>query len=114
MGQEACVRYVLKTWEMTGCSPLLALGEAGSSVELPCEGDAETLDPEDIHRAQKLAGSLIWLSTRTRPDICYGQSRISSMSTKAPKQALVEGIRVLRYLQGTKDVGLSFKKSKKL
>ena len=31
------------------------------------------------------------------------------MSTKAPKRALVEGLRVLRYLQGTKDVGLHFK-----
>ena len=66
------------------------------------------LDPEDVLRAQKLAGSLIWLSTRTRPDICYAQSRVSSMATKAPKTALMEGIRVLKYLQGTKDVGLHF------
>ena len=31
------------------------------------------------------------------------------MSTKAPRRALVEGFRVLRYLQGTKEVGLHFK-----
>ena len=31
------------------------------------------------------------------------------MSTKAPKRALVEGLRKFRYLQGTLDVGLHFK-----
>ena len=80
-----------------------------SSVELP-----EELNPkaEDIHRAQKLVGSLIWLSTRTRPDIVYSQSRISSMATKAPIAAFKEGQRVLRYLQGTKNLGLQFKACK--
>ena len=63
---------------------------------------------ELIQRAQKSAGSLIWLSTRSRPDICYAQSRTSSMSSKAPQGALLEGIRALRSLQGTKDVGLHF------
>ena len=57
-----------------------------------------------------MAGSLIWLSTRTRPDIAYAQSRISSMATKAPKTAVIEGLRVLRYLQGTKSLGLRFQK----
>ena len=57
-----------------------------------------------------MAGSLIWLSTRTRPDLSYAQSRISSMATKAPKRAVVEGLRLLRYLQGTKTIGLHFRK----
>ena len=57
-----------------------------------------------------MAGTLIWLSTRTRPDIAYAQSRISSMATKAPQCAVVEGLRVLRYLQGTKTLGLRFQK----
>ena len=78
-------------------------------MELPVEGIQLELDPEDVMRAQKLAGSLIWLSTRARPDTCYAQSRISSMATKAPKAALLQGFRVLRHLQGTKEVGLHFK-----
>ena len=57
-----------------------------------------------------MVGSLIWLSTRTRPDISYAQSRISSMATKAPKRAVLEGLRLLRYLQGTKSIGLIFRK----
>ena len=108
MTREAFIRDVLKTWELSECKLLLTPEEAGSTVELPSEGTDGELNPEDILRAQKLAGSLIWLSTRTRPDISYAQSRVSSMATKAPRTALLEGIRVLRYLQGTKDVGLRF------
>ena len=108
MSQEAYVRDVLKTWEMTDCRPGLVPG-VPTKVELPGEEPEGEPDPEDIYRAQKLAGSLIWLSTRTRPDITYAQSRISSMMTKAPKTALMEGVRVLRYLRGTKHAGLQFR-----
>ena len=90
---------------MTDCKPLLVPG-IPTSVEFPEEDEQY---PEDVHRAQKIAGSLIWLSTRTRPDITYAQSRISSMMTKAPKAAVLEAMRVLRYLKGTKDTGLEFK-----
>ena len=89
MSQEAFIRDVLKNWEMTNCRPLVAPGEV-TTVALPEE---EEPDPEHILRAQRVAGSLIWLSTRTRPDIAYAQSRISSMATKAPKRAFLEGMR---------------------
>ena len=49
MSQEAFVRDVLKTWEMTECKPLLVPGTP-TTVELPQE---EACDPEDVHRAQK-------------------------------------------------------------
>ena len=70
------------------------------------------MDPDDVHRAQKLSGSMTWLSTRTRPDITYAQSRISSMATKAPRRAFLEGMRGLRNLNGTKYFGLQFKACK--
>ena len=107
MTQEEFIRDILKTWDMSNCKPLLTPGEP-SPTELPEEYNEEGLDPCDVLRAQKMAGSLIWLSTRTRPDIAYAQSRISSMATKAPQCAVVEGLRVLRYLQGTKSLGLRF------
>ena len=107
MTQEEFVRDLLKTLDMTNCRPLLTPGEP-SPMELPDEYCEEGLDPCDVLRAQKMAGALIWLSTRTRPDLAYAQSRISSMATKAPQSAVIEGLRVLRYLQGTKSLGLHF------
>ena len=79
LDQELFIRYLLKTWELFECKPLLSPREVGCGVELPSE---EEKHPDDLRRAQKLAGSLIWLSTRTRPDIADAQSRVSSMSSK--------------------------------
>ena len=108
MSQEEFIRDTLKTWEMSDCKPMVTPGEP-ISTQIPEEGTPQQLDPNDILRAQKMAGSLIWLSTRTRPDISYAQSRISSMATKAPQRAVIEGLRVLRYLQGTESLGLKFR-----
>ena len=69
MSQEPFVRDVLKTWDMPNCRPLPTPGETGIAVELPSEGTPEEVDPDDVLRAQKSGGSLIWLSTRTRRDI---------------------------------------------
>ena len=85
---------------MTQCNPSLTLGP-----ELYLDQVEPEKDPIDVKNAQRLAGALIWLSTRTRPDIQYMQNRISSLATLAPKLAIQCGKRVLRYLSGTKDVG---------
>ena len=36
------------------------------------ENPLEDLDPKDIKTAQAMAGALLWLTTRTRPDIAMG------------------------------------------
>ena len=72
-------------------------------------GDFEhEVDPPtaQIREAQSLAGALNWLATRTRGDIAFGVSRMSSMSTLAPQRALALGKKILRYLIATPDVGL--------
>ena len=49
-----------------------------------------------IREAQSLAGALNWLATRTRGDIAFGVSRMSSMSTLAPQRAIELGKKILR------------------
>ena len=71
----------------------------------------ENASIEEIRLAQKLAGSLIWLSTRTRPYIAYAQHRISSLAVRAPRKALYEGKRMLRYLNGTSDCALIYRQT---
>ena len=75
----------------------LELGDPGG-LELEHLKEDNT-DPEDVKEAQMLAGTIIWLSTRTRPDLAYVQHRISSLAVRAPKKALAEGTRLLRYIK---------------
>ena len=55
MSQEEFTRYVLKTWEMSECRPMMTPGEP-VSTKLPGEGAPNQLDPEDVLRAQKWQG----------------------------------------------------------
>ena len=65
-------------------------------------------DPEQVHRAQKLGGELLWLAMRTRPDISFGVSHLCSLTTRKPEAAIKVGKMILRYLSGTADVGLVY------
>ena len=57
LSQEPFIRGILKTWEMSECRLLPTPGDQDSAVLLPVDGIPEELDPHDIFRAQKLAGS---------------------------------------------------------
>ena len=94
MNQEKFINDLSQTWKFVNCKPSCTPGVKGSSVSLE-EMTPDEIDSKDVHQAQKLARSLIWLSARTRPDITYAQSRISNLATTNPILALEEGKRVL-------------------
>ena len=51
--------------------------------------------------AQKEVGELLWLVTRTRPDLMYSVSRMGSMVLTAPKRVLEIGRQVRGFIKGT-------------
>ena len=64
--------------------------------------------PELIRQAQREVGSLLWLVTRTRPDIMFSVSKLSSLVTRDPKKALDISTQIKGYLKGTVHEGLEF------
>ena len=68
----------------------------------------DEVDLGEVRMAQKMSGGLLWLSCRTRPDISYATSRVSSQATTRPAWALKLGKRILRYLAFTKNHALYF------
>ena len=58
------------------------------------------IDPNDVRTAQMITGALLWLSTRTRPDLVFGVSAMSRLTTKNPKRAVEIGYVLLKYLHG--------------
>ncbi|XP_073313436.1 secreted RxLR effector protein 161-like [Primulina huaijiensis] len=66
--------------------------------------------PVDKGRYQRLVGKLIYLS-HTRPDIGFVVSVISHFMNTPTEEHLDAAYRVLRYLKGTPDKGLLFRKS---
>ena len=110
--QQKFVEDLLKSWGMAECRPAATVGADTMTKEVEVINEEEDLTVEvvesEVRQAQKLAGSLIWLSTRTRPDIAYAQGQASSWAARDPKKSLAIGKRILRYLAGTKDLGLAF------
>ncbi|GAA5968389.1 hypothetical protein JCM11641_007617 [Rhodosporidiobolus odoratus] len=56
----------------------------------------------------QLVGCLLYLACWTRPDISAAVSRIATFVSKPTPQAWTASKRILRYLQGTRDVGLVY------
>lgn len=60
---------------------------------------------------QQLIGSIMYLAVYTRPDISFSVSFLSQFNNIHTKDHWVSAKRVLKYLKGTKDMGIIFKKS---
>ena len=62
---------------------------------------------------KQLVGSLLYLIA-TRPDIMYAVGLVSRYMENPMEMHLLTAKRILRYLQGTKDFGLFYKKGEKM
>ena len=58
------------------------------------------IEQKDIKEAQALTGALLWLSTRTRPDLCQGVAAMSRLVTRNPLKAVQIGHILLKYVNG--------------
>ena len=63
---------------------------------------------EDVRAAQAITGALLWIATRSRPDISFSVSKMGQMATKAPKITSEIGRQVLAYLNSTATLGIEF------
>ena len=101
--QPKYVDDMLHRFSMTDCKPTATPMPVGQKLSRDL-GDALPTD----HQYQALVGSLLYLSVNTRPDIshaCGILSRFMSCPTQSHWDAAKH---VLRYLKGTKHLGLRF------
>ncbi|CAE7296203.1 GIP, partial [Symbiodinium sp. KB8] len=89
----------------------------GPGARTPCPrewllGDGEieqkAYDERSLRKAQQMTGELLWLSTKSRPDLMHSVASMSSLCLRDP--ILVEriGSRVLSYLHTTAHLSLMF------
>ena len=85
-------------------------------IPISREQTADLLSPdgefgvEDVRGAQKVVGELLWLLTRTRPDLMFAMSKLCSQVLRAPKKVQEVAQQVRGYLRMTKREGLKFEK----
>ena len=109
MTQERLIQKIIDTTGMKECSP----NKTPSTRE--ALGSDETGAPmEDSWNYRSVIGMLLYLSTNTRPDIAYAVSQAARFSHN-PKKSHASAVKtIIRYLSGSKDQGVIYKRPKNL
>ena len=106
MNQSKCIEKVLCRFGMSDCKP----------KPIPCDPSISKLrqsDSNDLTNPKlykEIVGSLIYIMTCTRPDICYAVSKLSQFMHNPSNAHLNLAKHVLKYLKGTAHYDLSFHK----
>lgn len=100
LSQSHHVSQILKRFGLHKCKPVCAPMVAG--VDLSSTEDA-LVSQRDY---QEIAGALLYLSTRIRPDISAAVGILCRYSAKRRNQNLTGLKRILQYSWGTQDFGL--------
>lgn len=84
---------------------------APAKIKVPREG--QPLSEEQSKEYRTVVGSLLWLATRTRPDISYIVGVLTRFFAQPTKEQWEVALGVIKYLKGTSDLGLVFGKGAK-
>jgi hypothetical protein len=106
MNQSRYIEKLLTKFDMQDCKPR----------STPCEMGVNKIGEDDVELAdiklyRKIVGSLIYVMTGTRPDLCYIVTKLSQHLSKPTMTHMTMAKHVLRYMKGTVNQGLVFKKS---
>lgn len=104
ISQRKYTLELLNRFDMVSCNSVLVPMVPGTKV---CRAENDELADETVYK--QLIGSLIYI-TATRPDIMYAVSLLSRYMSKPSQAHMMAAKRVLRYLQGTADFGIKYKK----
>lgn len=109
MNQKRYIQRMLERFGMSDCKPRSTPCELKTDTTTCGGSDAnETVNSREY---REIVGSLIYAMTCTRPDISWVVSRLSQTLAQPTREDLVTAKQVLRYLKGTNDFELIFKKS---
>jgi hypothetical protein len=104
--QVSYIDTLLQRFGMTDCHP-------AAPNAAPCDGSFDSeppadSPPADVKLYQQLVGSLMYLVTCCRTDIAYYVCKLSRKLTAPTERDLQYGLQILRYLKGTRELGLMF------
>lgn len=107
--QRGQIKDVLARFGMSECKPVSTPMDANVKLSRNSTSGAST-EPRVPYR--ELIGSLMYIAMGSRPDIAHAVSRLSTFNDCHQPEHWVAAKRVLRYLKGTLDYGVSYSRTK--
>ena len=115
MGQEGFINELLRSYNHCGARSkiqcpreTLILTDEEERALIEAQPVDTTGKEEIIKEAQRRVGELLWLTSRSRPDLQHSVSIMSSRITRCPELVNKVGERILDYLCETVSYRLSF------
>ena len=106
MSQTQYIKKLLSKFGMEECKPRFTPCDV--NLNKFCDEEA---DPADENLYKEIVGSLIYVMTATRPDLCYIVTRLSQYMTRPTKNHMIAAKHALRYLKATMNQGITYRKS---
>jgi hypothetical protein len=101
MTQPALIQKIIDATDMNNCNAV----DTPALPNQPLGKDPDGEPMTDAWSMHSVTGMLLYLSTNTRPDICFAVSQVCRFN-HGPKQSHAQAVkRIVRYLAGTKDKG---------
>ena len=107
LSNEKLIIDILESFNMADCKTKSVPLDPGMKLH---KGDSDPL-PSD-NRYRELVGGLLYLSTTVRPDISHVSGLLGRFSSAPTTHHWSAGMHVLRYLAGTKTLGLTWVEGK--
>ena len=104
IGQPNYVQKMLERFSMQDSKPVSTPSAPDSKLVKRTADDEEA----DLKKYQSAGGSLIYLSTKTRPDIDFVVGNVARICSEPTKVHFSAVKRIMRYLKGTQDLGLLY------
>ena len=105
LSQSEYIESILQRFDMSICNPMNTPVEKGSHLR-----NNENTAYDNAKEYQALTGSLTYAVVSTRPNIAYITQFLSQSNKNPTQQDWIAGKRVLRYLKGTKDLGIVYRR----
>lgn len=108
--QTKYIEELLEKFGMTDCNAIHTPSDPNQ--QLTKETPTGDFDPSDVPY-QRAVGSILYLTQGTRPDIAFAVNNVSRYNNCFTKTHWMAVKRIIRYLKGTKDLKIAFKKNAK-
>ena len=107
INQSSYIESLLGKFNFSNANPVKSPVEC--SIKLVKANESSDLC--DVTLYQSAVGSLLYLSTKTRPDITFAVSNVARYCQKPTQQHWSAVKRIFRYLKGTIDFGIKYSKN---
>ncbi|MGH9652091.1 MAG: reverse transcriptase domain-containing protein [Bryobacteraceae bacterium] len=118
ISQATYAEALLRKWQMADCKPVSTPAETDIHKrfeQAEAKADQKTdqevdqkVDHKEIRKYQALIGGLLYLVTGTRPDLAFAVQKLAQYASK-PNESCWDAVkRVLRYVRGTTDFGITY------